>query len=40
LWSSLVHAGPGAIAGVAVLATGLAPMWLSLRRAQARPSAA
>ncbi|ABS27109.1 APC family permease [Anaeromyxobacter sp. Fw109-5] len=40
LWSSLVHAGPGAIAGVAVLATGLAPMWLSLRRAQARPSPA
>ncbi|HSD18920.1 MAG TPA: amino acid permease [Anaeromyxobacter sp.] len=40
LWSSLVYAGPGAIAGVAVLATGLAPMWFSLRRAPARPSAA
>ena len=37
LWSSLVYAGPGAIAGVAVLATGLAPMWFSLRRAPARP---
>jgi amino acid transporter len=32
LWSSLAYAGPGAIAGVAVLATGLAPLWLSLRR--------
>ncbi len=40
LWSSLVYAGPGAVAGVAVLATGLAPMWLSLRRAPARPPAA
>jgi APA family basic amino acid/polyamine antiporter len=40
LWSSLVYAGPGAIAGVAVLATGLVPMWLSLRRAPERPPAA
>lgn len=40
LWSSLAYAGPGAIAGVAVLAAGLAPMWLSLRRAPARPEAA
>jgi basic amino acid/polyamine antiporter, APA family len=39
-WSSLVYAGPGAIAGVAVLAAGLAPMWFSLRRAPARPHAA
>jgi basic amino acid/polyamine antiporter, APA family len=40
LWSSVVHAGPGAVAGVAVLAVGLAPMWLSLRRAPSRPHAA
>jgi len=32
LWSSLAYAGPGALAGVAVLATGLVPWWLSARR--------
>jgi amino acid transporter len=33
LWSSAAHAGPGAVAGLAVLATGLVPLWLSHRRA-------
>jgi amino acid transporter len=36
LWSSLAHAGPGAIAGVAVLAVGLVPLWMSSRRAALR----
>jgi amino acid transporter len=36
LWSSVVHAGPGAVAGLAVLATGLVPLWLSSRRAPVR----
>jgi amino acid transporter len=36
LWSSLAHAGPGAVAGVAVLATGLVPLWMSSRRAALR----
>jgi amino acid transporter len=36
LWSSLAHAGPGAVAGVAVLATGLVPLWMSARRASLR----
>jgi amino acid transporter len=36
LWSSLAHAGPGAIAGVAVLAIGLVPLWVSSRRAALR----
>jgi amino acid transporter len=33
LWSSLAYAGAGALAGVAVLAAGLLPMWWSFRRA-------
>jgi amino acid transporter len=40
LWSSVAHAGPGAIAGLAVLATGLVPLWLSSRRAPFRRAAA
>jgi amino acid transporter len=36
LWSSVVYAGPGAVAGVVVLATGLVPLWLSSRRAPVR----
>jgi amino acid transporter len=40
LWSSVVHAGPGAVAGLAVLATGLFPLWLSSRRAPFRRVAA
>ena len=36
LWSSVAHAGAGAIAGLAVLAAGLLPMWLSFRRAPLR----
>jgi amino acid transporter len=36
LWSSLAHAGPGAVAGVAVLTTGLVPLWMSARRASLR----
>jgi amino acid transporter len=40
LWSSVAHAGPGAIAGLAVLATGLLPLWLSSRRASFRRVAA
>jgi amino acid transporter len=39
LWSSIVHAGPGAAVGVAVLATGLVPLWLS-RAATSRRAAA
>jgi amino acid transporter len=39
LWSSLAHAGPGAIAGLAVLASGLVPLWLSWRRAPLRRAA-
>jgi amino acid transporter len=40
LWSSVTHAGPGAIAGLVVLATGLFPLWLSSRRAPFRRVAA
>jgi amino acid transporter len=40
LWSSVLHAGTGAIAGLAVLATGLLPLWLSSRRAPLRRAAA
>jgi amino acid transporter len=40
LWSSLRYAGPGAVAGVAVLAAGLVPLWLSRRRASIRRTAA
>jgi APA family basic amino acid/polyamine antiporter len=40
LWSSVVHAGPGAIAGLAVLAAGLVPLRLSSRRAPVRRAAA
>jgi amino acid transporter len=29
LWSSVAYAGPGAVAGLVVLATGLVPLWLS-----------
>jgi amino acid transporter len=36
LWSSVAHAGPGAVAGLAVLAAGLVPLWLSSRRAALR----
>jgi APA family basic amino acid/polyamine antiporter len=36
LWSSLVHAGPGALLGLAVLATGLVPLWLTTRSAASR----
>jgi amino acid transporter len=36
LWSSAVHAGPGAVAGLAVLGSGLVPLWLSSRRAPVR----
>ncbi len=32
LWSSVAYAGPGAALGLAVLAAGLVPLWLSLRR--------
>lgn len=32
LWSSVAYAGVGALAGLAVLAAGLVPMWLSFRR--------
>lgn len=32
LWSSVAHAGAGALAGLAVLGAGLVPMWLSWRR--------
>jgi APA family basic amino acid/polyamine antiporter len=39
LWSSVAHAGPGAIVGLAVLATGLFPLWLSSRRAPLRRAA-
>jgi amino acid transporter len=39
LWSSLAHAGPGAVVGVAVLATGLIPLWLSTRAVAAREPA-
>jgi basic amino acid/polyamine antiporter, APA family len=31
LWSSVAYAGPGAIAGLAVLGSGIVPLWLSLR---------
>jgi len=41
LWSSLVHAGPGALLGLAVLATGLVPLWLTTRStASRRPATA
>jgi basic amino acid/polyamine antiporter, APA family len=40
LWSSVRHAGAGAIAGVLVLATGLVPLRLSHRRVPARPAEA
>jgi hypothetical protein len=40
LWSSVRHAGPGAVAGLAVLATGIFPLWLSSRRAPLRRVAA
>ena len=40
LWSSLAHAGAGAAVGVAVLATGLVPLWLSTRTAASRRTAA
>ncbi len=40
LWSSLAYAGPGAVLGVAVLAAGLVPLALSLRRSPARRPAA
>lgn len=36
LWSSVRYAGPGAIAGLVVLGTGLVPLWLSTRRAPRR----
>lgn len=36
LWSSVAYAGVGAVAGLAVLAAGLVPMWLSFRRAPLR----
>ncbi len=36
LWSSVAYAGAGALAGLAVLAAGLVPMWLSLRRTPIR----
>lgn len=39
LWSSAAHAGPGAAAGLGVLATGLFPLWLSARRAPLRRAA-
>jgi amino acid transporter len=29
LWSSVAYAGPGAVAGLVVLATGIIPLWLS-----------
>jgi APA family basic amino acid/polyamine antiporter len=35
LWSSLAYAGPGAAAGLVVLATGLVPLWMSIGRAPA-----
>jgi basic amino acid/polyamine antiporter, APA family len=40
LWSSVAHAGRGAVAGLAVIATGLFPLWLSARRAPFRRVAA
>jgi amino acid transporter len=40
LWSSLAYAGAGAALGVAVLATGLVPLWLSLRGSPLRRPAA
>lgn len=40
LWSSVAYAGAGAVLGLAVLAAGLVPMSLSLRRAPARRAAA
>jgi amino acid transporter len=41
LWSSVLYAGPGAVAGLVVLGTGLLPWWLSVRRApSARRTAA
>jgi len=40
LWSSVAHAGPGAAAGLAVLATGIVPLWLTTRRAPLRRAAA
>lgn len=41
LWSSVRYAGPGAVAGLVVLGTGLVPLWLSMRRsAQRRPAVA
>jgi amino acid transporter len=42
LWSSLVYTGAGALLGVAVLAAGVVPLWLSRTSAEAprRPSAA
>jgi basic amino acid/polyamine antiporter, APA family len=41
LWSSVRYAGPGAVAGLVVLGTGLVPLWLSTRRAaQRRPAVA
>jgi amino acid transporter len=36
LWSSVAYAGPGAAAGLVVLATGLVPLWISRRGAPAR----
>jgi amino acid transporter len=36
LWSSVAYAGPGAAAGLLVLATGLVPLWISRRGALAR----
>lgn len=39
LWSSLVHAGPGAALGAGVLVAGLVPLWWSSRRAGARARA-
>jgi amino acid transporter len=35
LWSSVAYAGPGAAAGLVVLATGLVPLWLSQGEAPA-----
>jgi basic amino acid/polyamine antiporter, APA family len=41
LWSSVLYAGPGALAGLVVLGSGLVPLWLSTRRAaQRRPAVA
>jgi basic amino acid/polyamine antiporter, APA family len=39
LWSSVVHAGRGAVLGLAVLAAGLVPLWFTLRRGVVRSPA-